>query len=127
MRFLPPRTKKGRDASVVPMINVVFLLLIFFLMAARIAPPPPLEVDLPQAASEERTTAETILFVGADGAVRLAGAPEGDPWAHLAAGPPEGPLALRADAALPAAELAALLTRLASIGLTDVALAVVPR
>lgn len=127
MRFAGhPRRRRG-EASVVPMINVVFLLLIFFMIAARIAPPPPLEVALPEAVVDAPAAPETVLYIDADGTVQLAGAAGADPWAQLAAAPPDGPVTLRADAGLPAPDLARLLGRLAALGIGEVALAVVPR
>ncbi len=124
MRFArPPR--RARPESVVPMINVVFLLLIFFLMTAEIAPPPPFELALPEAEAEGRRGDEAVLTL-AEGRAVYAGAEGAAAWAALASDAPRR-LTIRADAAMPAAELAAALTRLSAIGVAETELAVRPR
>jgi len=124
MRFSrPPR--RARSEGVVPMINVVFLLLIFFLMTAEIAPPPPFELALPEAESEGATGAEATLTLAA-GRVNYGGAEGPAAWAALASDAPRR-LVVRADATMPAAELAAALSRLAALGVAETELAVRPR
>lgn len=127
MEFAPPNRPRAPRESVVPMINVVFLLLIFFLMTAEIAPPPPLEVAPPAAEAPPGAGGEAALHVGADGRLAYRDARDEAVWTALAAREGEGPLPLRADAGLPAAELAALLGRLAAAGVAEVDLAVVSR
>ena len=105
------------------MINMVFLLLIFFLMAARIAPPPPFDITLPSAAGETPLGEGAILFAAADGTLSFAGQSGVASLAALKAQAPER-LSLRADAAFPAPELAALLADLAALGVTSVDLAI---
>lgn len=122
MRFAVPDRRAPRE-TVVPMINVVFLLLVFLLLSATLVPAPPLEVSLPEAAAPGADIAPaTVLHVAADGAVASQGL-RGE--AALAAGPPGARVEVRADAALPAATLAALLPRLAGAG--EVVLVTVPR
>jgi biopolymer transport protein ExbD len=124
MRFArPPR--RPRPESVVPMINVVFLLLIFFLMTAEIAAPPPFELALPEAEAPDRTEDAAVLAL-AEGEAAFAGARGAAAWAALAEAAPAR-LTLRADADMPAAELAAALARLAALGIGPVELAVRPR
>ncbi|QHQ37497.1 biopolymer transporter ExbD [Algicella marina] len=118
----PPR--RPRAESIVPMINVVFLLLIFFLMTARIAPPEPFEVSPPETRAAEAADGTLILYVGADGQVgysSLTGEPALEALIEETA---EGPLILRADAALPGPELARLLARLRSAGIGHIDLLV---
>jgi biopolymer transport protein ExbD len=117
----PARSPRGE--SVVPMINVVFLLLIFFLMTATIVPPDPFGATPPEAATAAAAERGETLHVGPDGALAF-GAARGE--AALAA-LPAGPLHIRADAALPAADLAAILARLAAAGVTDIRLVAVAR
>lgn len=112
MQFFSPR-RSQRSESIVPMINVVFLLLIFLLLTAEMAPPEPFPVTPPAADLDPAAAGPAVLYVGADGTLSL-GAASGA--AALAAIPEGGVLYLRADAALPAAELAALLPRLAVAG-----------
>jgi biopolymer transport protein ExbD len=108
--------------SIVPMINVVFLLLIFFLMTATIAPPEPFKVTPPESTAEEAAEVDQPLFVRADG--RLAwGEHQGDAailaLGEAAVGRPGGlPLVIRADRAVPGAEIARLLVRLAGVGIS---------
>jgi biopolymer transport protein ExbD len=123
MEFGRPSRSPRRD-SVVPMINVVFLLLVFFLMTATIVPPDPFGAIPPEAGSAETAERGDTLHVGPEGALAY-GALRGA--AALAALPAGAPLPVRADAALPAADLAAILARLAAAGITDIRLVAVPR
>lgn len=123
MRFARPRPRRGTDAAV-PMINVVFLLLIFFMMAARIAPAPPFEVTLPQTPSQAALGDADVLYVAADGTLGFGGVTGEESLALLHSDPPRTRLTLRADAALPAPDLARLLGRLAALGVTSVDLAI---
>lgn len=122
MRFAKPH-RRPLPESVVPMINVVFLLLIFFLMSARLAPPPPLDVALPHATAEDRAKEDSVLYLNAEGI--MMGDLRGDAaWLALARLAPDQMLTLRADAALPGAEVAKTLARLAGLGIVHVELAV---
>jgi len=116
--------RRARGESIVPMINVVFLLLIFFLMTAQITPPAPFEVRPPKAARGAAQEPGMVLYVAADGALAY-GAARGDAvFAALVARARDRPLILRVDAALPGADLAALLPRLAAVGQARVTLTV---
>jgi biopolymer transport protein ExbD len=106
------------------MINVVFLLLIFFMMTARIVPSPPFDLTLPNAVSGDDLAEETTLYLSADGLAAFGGHVQDKAWAAIAAAPPIARLAIRADAGLPAHELASVLTRLAGLGVTAFDLAV---
>ncbi len=125
MRFPAPTRRQPRE-SIVPMINVVFLLLIFFLMTAQIAPPDPFDLTLPQSAAQDEPVGNAVLYVAADGTPALNGQTGDAAWAALAALAPDTALTLRADRALPGADLARLMQRLAGLGLRDVELAVQP-
>ncbi|UOA27768.1 biopolymer transporter ExbD [Pseudosulfitobacter sp. DSM 107133] len=118
--FSPATPPRRAAENIVPMINVVFLLLIFFLMSAQIAPPDPIDVTVPDSTSEAAPLDPNALYVGADGTLAYGGA-TGD--AALAAlSDHQGVLPLRADAALPATKLAALLPKLAAAGVDGVEL-----
>lgn len=125
MTFDPP-PRRARGENIVPMINIVFLLLIFFLLAATIAPTDPFPLTPPTAGAD---TAEvppgTPLHVAADGALAF-GALRDEAALDALAGH-DGALTLRADAALPGTALAALLTRLSALGVSEVDLTVVVR
>ena len=118
------RPRRPRGESIVPMINVVFLLLIFFLMTATIAPPDPFGATPPEARAAESAQRSETLHVGPDGALAF-GDLRGD--AALAAIPADAPLLVRADASLPASDLAGILARLAEAGVADVRLVAVAR
>jgi biopolymer transport protein ExbD len=119
MRF-DEEAPRPRPESVVPMINVVFLLLIFFMISAELAPPDPLDVEPPASAGAEPGSAKAILQVSAGGETAY-GPARGEAALGLAvAEAGSGPLALRADARLPAEDLARLVAALASQGVEAV-------
>lgn len=123
MNFSAPK-RRPRPESIVPMINVVFLLLIFFLMTAQIAPPDPFEVNPPKGDIETPGDGTLILFISAQNVVAFRSL-TGDPAIEaLIEETGEGPLLLRADAELPAVELAKLLTRLRKAGIKHIELLV---
>lgn len=123
MQFPRPRRRRHAE-SVVPMINVVFLLLIFFMMTARIAPAPPFDLTLPQAESEEEVADAATLYVSAAGTIALDGQTAEDAWAVFETGGSVEQVTIRADADLPAQDLAAILSRLAKAGVTQFSLVV---
>ncbi|WP_371441605.1 biopolymer transporter ExbD [Rhodovulum sp. ES.010] len=105
----------------VPMINVVFLLLVFFLISAQLTPPEPFEIALPEATTAERAAeGRDVLYVGADGGLAYRAARGADAVALVAAEARDGPLLVRADRAVPGAEIARLLARLAAAGIARV-------
>jgi biopolymer transport protein ExbD len=106
------------------MINVVFLLLIFFMMTARIAPAPPFDLKLPQGESEEAVADTATLYVSAAGMIALDGQTGEDAWAALETGGSAEQVTIRADADLPAQDLAAILSRLARAGVAQFSLVV---
>ena len=134
----PPR--KSAD-NMLPMINVVFLLLIFFLMVAQLKQPEAFEVRPPMAhdAMQDRAEAkgEFTLLLSADGLPGYRDTTGESAFTSLqsartvhclavdcAAMSPG--LTLRADAALPASALAAVLPRLAALGFSEVRLVTQP-
>lgn len=138
MDFSDP-ARKAPTENIVPMINVVFLLLIFFLMTAQIAPPEPLPVTPPEASSEDPAEADLTLYLGADGNLVFRDASGTEvalralELARIArcgdggcAGATVPPLILRADAGVPAPQIARLLPRLAAIGFSGIQLVTVP-
>lgn len=113
---MPQRRRRGE--SIIPMINVVFLLLIFFLLTAQIAPPEPFSVSPPASRTDEAARQQGVLYVSDAGEVAYDAARGEDVWALIAARDTGLPLEIRADAATPAAGVAALLRRLR--GISDV-------
>ncbi len=120
MRFSAPKTRAPQDRAIVPMINVVFLLLIFFLMSATLAPPDPFEVMPPTADGSRTDPLPGTLYISAAGDFAFNTARNEAVWPLLAT--LSDPLPIRADAAWPATDLAALLPRLAAVGITDILL-----
>ncbi|MDF1727893.1 MAG: biopolymer transporter ExbD [Sulfitobacter sp.] len=120
---------KGHSEPALPMINVVFLLLIFFLMSAQIVAPPPFEVTPPEAQAGRALAEDLRLQVSATGALALGEATDASVWSALAEveNRADRKLLIRADAALPASQLAALMARLSALGFETIALATVPR
>lgn len=121
MDFAPPRRKPARE-NVVPMINVVFLLLIFFLMSAQIAPPDPVEIMPPLAETTETPLPDDaqMAWLDAQGVLYLGEMRGADAMAALA--DVTGPVTLRADAMLSAADFAAILRQLGEAGVSDIRL-----
>jgi biopolymer transport protein ExbD len=121
----PPRRR--REENLLPMVNVVFLLLIFFLISAKMMPPEPFDVTPPEARAEAEARGEFVLFIGADGQTGYHDAQDAAALTAVAAARESycqtvdcavdpARLTLRADAALPASRLAALLPALSQLG-----------
>ena len=106
------------------MINVVFLMLVFFMMSSELAPRPPIDVVAPESPTGELTENGSTLFVAADGTI-TDGKNQGDAALESVAAAAESlPVQIRADAGLPAAELARIMSRLADRGVANVAIQV---
>ena len=135
MDFRDPPPRKLQE-NLLPMINVIFLLLIFFLLAAQLTPPEPFPVTPPEAQAKAESDGEFTLHLAADGRIAFRDA-QGDAAlttlsltradhcrsTDCTTAPPR--LVLRADAALPADRLAALMPRLADLGFAQIDLVVV--
>lgn len=128
MDFSRPKPSRHSEPAL-PMINVVFLLLIFFLMSAQIVTPPPFEVTPPVAQEGGKPSDDLRLFISADGALALNHVRGAQIWETLAEteNPQDKVLMIRADATLPAAELARVLARISGLGFEGIQLATVPR
>lgn len=117
--------KPPKDEAIIPMINVVFLLLIFFLMTAQIAPPEPFEVTPPVADIEGDPESDAVVYV--DKAARLHFDGHEGAQAILALkslSNVNAVVKMRADANLPAKDMAKLLRQLSGGGLSRVELIV---
>ena len=128
MDFSSPKPRRDSEPAL-PMINVVFLLLVFFLMSAQIVTPPPVEVMPPETRHGESARSDLYFHISRDGIAGFSGETGDAAWAALA---PSGDgdktlLVIRADAALPAQELARVLGKVSTLGFDSVQLATVPR
>ncbi|MEY8802048.1 biopolymer transporter ExbD [Leisingera sp. XS_AS12] len=122
MDFSSPKTRQAGE-PILPMINVVFLLLIFFLLSSEIAPRAPFMVTPPQLEDGAPSAPKAVLFIAADGRLHFSDAGTGDAMAVIAARAPVlETLTLRADAKVPARDVAALIARLRDAGITAVSL-----
>ncbi|SNT68599.1 outer membrane transport energization protein ExbD [Paracoccus seriniphilus] len=107
---MPPRKPKAE--SIIPMINVVFLLLIFFLLTAQITPREPFEITPPESKSELAAQDRGVLYISAEGELAYDEARGEDVWPLIAARDDGEDLEIRADSAMPAHHLAAVLRQL---------------
>ncbi|SET22526.1 biopolymer transporter ExbD [Oceanicella actignis] len=120
--------RRPRRESIVPMINVVFLLLVFFLTTSQLTRPEPFETTPPRARTDAQAEAEAVVFVSRDGRIAFDGHEGAQAIAALAGpGAQGGAVRLRADAALEARRLAAILRELSEAGLSRVELVVAPK
>lgn len=131
----PPRRQQGEN--ILPMINVVFLLLIFFLISARIAPPEPFPVEPPESGADTPAEAAFILYLddtgqpgyrdvtGRDATLAALKADLAEICATPCPPADAPPLLLRADGAVAASNLAALMPDLGHLGFARVDLATV--
>lgn len=128
MNFSQPKRRRQMEPAL-PMINVVFLLLIFFLMSAQLTSPRPFDVTLPIAAQGRSERNDLSLHLSAEGKLALHDLRDIDVWNRLETHPTPAEIAvfIRADARLPAAELATVLTRLSALGFGHVSLAATPQ
>ena len=111
--------KRRRPENIVPMINVAFLLLIFFLMTAVIAPSDPVVIATPDGQGEQGQAADHTILIEADGTLWVDGL-KGVQLTSLS----DRPVLLRADKALPAPDLATVLSQLRRAGVREVVLEV---
>lgn len=122
----PPKRNRSLDDKILPLINVVFLLLIFFVLAGAITRAAPFDLTLPTSQQSEQRTlpADPVLSIAADG--RLAFNDEtvaaAELTTKLADWPADTPLQVRADSALKARQLSAILLQLRAAGIAEVRL-----
>ncbi|WP_170361777.1 ExbD/TolR family protein [Ruegeria arenilitoris] len=124
MNFSDP-SGKPRPASILPMINVVFLLLIFFLMTANLIKPEPFEVTPPKSTSDTDPKVERVLYVDKTGRMSFEGEEGNAALVALATiSETNSVVQVRADAQLEAKVVSGLLRGLAQAGLNRVELVV---
>lgn len=132
-----PLPRRRPDATLLPMINVVFLLLVFFLISARLVPPEPFALTPPEAGNLSviagEAEGEFTLHLSEDGdfgyrddrgdaALAAIAVVRDAHCGRVDCGTTPPRLMLRADAGLAASRLAALLPRLAGLQFGSVAL-----
>ncbi len=126
MRIDLPKRHRRYPEGVLPLVNVVFLLLVFFMLAGRIEPEEVLPVDPPEVEALEGAPADPeAILLAADGRLAFGGRimDEAALLDAIAARPPDAaPLRLKADGAVEAVAVLALLARLRAAGVAGVEL-----
>ncbi|MCR9070520.1 MAG: biopolymer transporter ExbD [Alphaproteobacteria bacterium] len=132
MKLVSQRRRSNEDDRILPLINVVFLLLIFFMLAGRLSPGDPFRIDPPVSINAGKVEIDDLLVqVGADGRLALNGeettllALEPAISAHLKAGLP-ATVRLKADGAVAASEVIAIMELLREAGVDSLKLLTVP-
>ena len=132
MQLMSPRRPRNDDDRILPLINVVFLLLIFFMLAGRLAATDPFRIDPPTSVNAGAVEAGTLLVqIGADGRLALNGEEMERPAlktavsGHVGAGY-AGTVRLKADGAVAASEVVAVLELLREAGAGSLQLLTVP-
>lgn len=132
MRF-EPRRPAAHEASILPLINVVFLLLIFFMLAGSLSVKEPLPVAAPESVSEGIPEQEALrLLLDRDGRMALDGevireTERLDRVREAMNAAPGRRLHLKADAAIAANQVAMLLEALRELGVERVRLITVQK
>lgn len=80
-----PAARAERE-STIPLINVVFLLLVFFIVAGRLSAPRDAAVELASARAFDPATLDpAMIYITAEGSLRVGGEPRATAAAALAA------------------------------------------
>lgn len=123
MQLMFPRRPRNDDDRILPLINVVFLLLIFFMLAGRLAPTDPFRIDPPTSVNAGEVETEALVVqVSADGRLALNGeemeraALKAAVSEHVGAGR-VGTVRLKADGAVAASDVVAVMELLREAGI----------
>lgn len=101
MRLKRATSRQASEASLIPMINVVFLLLVFFMVAGAIRAAAPVPITPPDSASRSDAPLGSIrLFLADDGRLFLGDQPVSRDELATALDPATSTLSLNADAAV---------------------------
>lgn len=109
---------------VLPLINVVFLLLIFFLMTGKMQQPTDISIVPPEQTREVEPSLvdpQIWLYVNRQGIASYQGQPI-DNFAELPQAKSQTALVVCADASLSGAQLNAVLSELAKVSITQIAI-----
>jgi len=116
------RRPDNSEASILPLINVVFLLLIFFMIAGSLSVSEPFEISAPHSVSEGTLGQESLrLLLASDGQLALQGRvmPEAELLRQLVLALQAEPgrrVALKADAAIPGNRVVQFMEQLRQAG-----------
>lgn len=122
------RRRQSDDDRIMPLINVVFLLLIFFMIAGQLTTTDPFSISPPSTTRGSDPNLEPLLvLIGRDGQLAMDGRlmQEDTLVAHFAETAMTA-VRLKADGAVPATRVIALMERLRDAGLEDLQLLTVP-
>lgn len=119
---------RNDDDRVLPLINVVFLLLIFFMVAGQLSATDPFTVTPPHSDNEAAPDRNThLILIDRRGQLALDGLPLSEAALIAAFGrSPMTSVRVKADGAVDAIRVIALMERLRGAGLTDLQLLTVP-
>jgi biopolymer transport protein ExbD len=122
------------EERILPLINVVFLLLIFFMLAGRLSEPAPFAVAPPKSSEAaaalrppEGSPGEATILLAADGRLALDGMPVDaavlrERLSARLADHPRLPVSLKADGAVEAARVVAVMEGLRAVGVHELQL-----
>ena len=119
---------RSDDDRILPLINIVFLLLIFFMVAGHLSATEPVAVTPPQSDTETTPEMDThLILIDRRGRLALDGLPLTEAALLEAFGSsPMSSVRIKADGAVDAIRVIALMERLRGAGLTDLQLLTVP-
>lgn len=123
---------QDQPENVLPLINVVFLLLVFFMVAGALDSAEPFEITPPQAhLTEDSEGGPGVILLAAGGGLAFSGveiSPADLPQAvaTFREETPEVPIRLKADGAIPADQVIALMDSLKAEGLDRLILITLP-
>ncbi|MEM9741636.1 MAG: biopolymer transporter ExbD [Pseudomonadota bacterium] len=128
-------SRRGEDseASILPLINVVFLLLIFFMVLGSLTATEPFKVSAPESTVEDSKPLETIrLLYGANGRLAIDGSvlAEAKLLGRVKAAMEQNPntqVQLKADADLQGNQIVLLMEQLGEVGVERVYLMTLPK
>lgn len=119
---------RSDDDRILPLINIVFLLLIFFMVAGHLSATDPFAVTPPHSDTETTPDMDThLILVDRQGKLALDGLPLTEAALIEAFGSsPMDTVRIKADGAVDAVTVIALMERLRAAGLAELQLLTVP-
>lgn len=119
---------RNDDDRILPLINIVFLLLIFFMVAGHLSATDPFAITPPHSDTETTPDMDThLILIDRQGRLALDGLPLTAAALLEAFGSsPMSSVRIKADGAVDAIKVIALMERLRGAGLTDLQLLTVP-
>ncbi|GJL90018.1 MAG: hypothetical protein DHS20C03_37270 [Minwuia thermotolerans] len=119
---------RSDDDRILPLINIVFLLLIFFMVAGHLSATDPFAITPPRSDTETAPDMDThLILVDRQGKLALDGLPLTEAALIEAFGSsPMDTVRIKADGAVDAVTVIALMERLRAAGLAELQLLTVP-